>query len=198
MPLRRFGLLSVLSALFAVLLALAPPASAQTDPAIQAPPPEKVDQLIKLLADPSVKEWLAKQVQGANLPADSEQPANAGEKEQSMVSSTLDRIKAHLQRTAVAWPGLPAKFERAGNILMAEFADRGIWWIAADHRLLHRRRRGVRLYRVSADPPAAAMDDCAAAQHAAGPRQETGRAADFCPRHDRRLRAGQRRDVPGV
>lgn len=127
--LRRFGILSLLGVLFAALLAITPPAWGQTSPAAE-PPPEKVDQLINLLADPSVKEWLAKQVQAANPPADAQPPAGAEGSERSMVSSGLDRIKHHVGRIAMAWPGLPAKFERTGNILMVEFADRGVIGVA--------------------------------------------------------------------
>ena len=43
-----------------------------------------------------------------------------------MVSLALDRIKHHVGRIAAAWPGLPAKFERTSDILMVEFADRGV------------------------------------------------------------------------
>src|SRR6476661_2017845 len=113
--LRRFGLFPFLGVLFAALFAITPSAWGQTSPAVE-PPPEKVDQLIKLLAAPSVREWLAKQVPAANppaaTPADSQSPASGGGMEPSMVSSALDRIKHHVGRIGVAWPGLPAKFER--------------------------------------------------------------------------------------
>jgi small-conductance mechanosensitive channel len=127
---RRFGLLPLLGVLFAALFTIAPPAWGQTSPGAE-PPPEKVDQLINLLADPSVKEWLTKQVQAANAPAADTQPlASSAGMEQSMVSSALDRIKRHVERIAAAWPGLPAKFERTSDIMMVEFADRGITGIA--------------------------------------------------------------------
>jgi small-conductance mechanosensitive channel len=123
---RRSNLRTALALLLALLFGLAAPAFAQTD----APPPEKVDQLIKLLADPTVKDWLAKQTQDTAPAADKNNQATDGSMEPSMVSSTLDRIKAHLQRIAAAWPLLGAKFERASNILMVEFADRGILGVA--------------------------------------------------------------------
>lgn len=126
----RFGSFSFLCILFAAFFALASPVSGQTNPTAE-PPPEKVDQLVRLLADPAVKEWLAKQLQTANPPnasatADTKPPGM----EPSMVSSTLDRIKRHLERIAMAWPGLPAKFERTSDILMVEFEDRGVVGIA--------------------------------------------------------------------
>jgi small-conductance mechanosensitive channel len=128
MSLRRFGLSVLLGVLLAVLLAAAPSVRAQTNPAAE-PPPEKVDQLIKLLADPAVRDWLAKQLPAATAPdvgAADTPPAM----EQSMVSSALDRIKHHLGRIAMAWPALPAKFERTSDILMVEFADHGVAGIA--------------------------------------------------------------------
>lgn len=133
MNLRRFCLLPLLGVLVAAFFAIVP-AWGQTSPAVE-PPPEKVDQLIKLLADPSVKEWLAKQVQtayppAAAMPADTPPSASAGGMERSMVSSALDRIKHHVGRIAAAWPGLPAKFGRTGDIMMVEFANRGIIGIA--------------------------------------------------------------------
>lgn len=128
MPLRRIGFIVFLGALIACAL----PVWAQTQ---QGPPPEKVDQLIKLLADPTVKDWLSRQVQATNPPAagvlaDAAPQANAQGMEQSMVSVTLDRIKQHLERIAMAWPGLPAKYQRTKDILMVEFADRGVGGIA--------------------------------------------------------------------
>lgn len=130
MNLRRFGLLPVLGILFAAFFTLALPASGQTGTAA-GPPPEKVDQLIKLLDDPSVKAWLAQQLQAGN-PGGAGAPAGAGPEgmQPSVVSSTLDRIKQHLARIAEAWPGLSAKFERTSDILMVEFAERGVAGIA--------------------------------------------------------------------
>ena len=96
MNLRRFVFFPLLGVLFAALFAVAPPAWGQTNPAVE-PPPEKVDQLINLLADPAVKEWLTKQVQAVNppaaAPADPQPSASGGGMERSMVSSALDRIK---------------------------------------------------------------------------------------------------------
>src|SRR5689334_5273196 len=128
MPLRRIGLIVFLGALVGCAL----PALPQTP---QAPPPEKVDQLIRLLADPTVKEWLSKQVQTPNpataaAPADAGPGADAEGMQPGMVSMALERIKKHLGRIAMAWPGLSAKYERTSDIIMVEFADRGVTGIA--------------------------------------------------------------------
>lgn len=129
MPLRRIGFIVFLGALIAWAL----PVWAQTQQ--QGPPPEKVDQLIKLLADPTVKDWLAQQLQATNppagaAPAEAGPQANAQGMERSMVSAMLERIKRHLERIAMAWPGLPAKYQRTSDIMMVEFADRGVTGIA--------------------------------------------------------------------
>jgi moderate conductance mechanosensitive channel len=128
MPLCRIGLILLLGALIACAL----PAWAQTP---QAPPPEKVDQLIKLLADPTVKEWLSQQVQATNPPAVTASAevgpsADTQGMEPSMVSMALDRIKRHLKGLAKAWSELPGKYQRTKDILMVEFADRGVAGIA--------------------------------------------------------------------
>jgi small-conductance mechanosensitive channel len=124
MILRRIGFV----AFFGALMACGLSAWAQTP---QNPPPEKVDQLIKLLSDPAVKDWLAQQVQ-APTPPGAAAPAGAGPQamQPSMVSSTLERIKQHLESLAMAWPRLPAKYQRSKDILMVEFADRGVTGIA--------------------------------------------------------------------
>jgi small-conductance mechanosensitive channel len=127
MPLRRIGFVVFLGA----LIACAGLAWAQTP---QAPPPEKVDQLIRLLADPTVKDWLSHQVQATNppaaAPADAGSEADAQGMQPSMVSTALERIKRHLERIAMAWPGLSAKYQRTSDIIMVEFADRGVTGIA--------------------------------------------------------------------
>ena len=126
MPLRRIGFIVFLGA-----LRLRPPGLGANPSA----PPPKVDQLIKLLADPTVKEWLSQQVQTTNPPPGTA-PAGAGPEanpqgmQPSMVSTALHRIKQHLERVAMAWPGLPAKYERTSDIIMVEFADRGVIGIA--------------------------------------------------------------------
>jgi moderate conductance mechanosensitive channel len=127
MTLRQFTLPSLLLLFAASVLSLGSAAWAQNTPppsASAAPPPEKLDQLIELLSDPAIKEWVAKQAQA---PATSAQPAApAGAMEESAMSSMLSHIKSHLERLAAAVTRLPQEFGRARDIMMLEFADRGL------------------------------------------------------------------------
>ncbi len=113
--------------LVAALLVMALPVLAQIAPA-PTPPPAKVDQLIQLLSDPAVKEWLAGQVKSGATPPVAMEPAPqaTGEMQRSTVSLALDRIKRHVERIAMAAPDLPRQFERARSITMLEFSDRGL------------------------------------------------------------------------
>lgn len=129
---RTFSIASLLAWAF---LAFVAPAAAQTGaPPAPAAEPDKVAQFLQLLDDPAVKQWLSEQIKAPTLPAASPpaaaQTPPADGMQPSMVSSSLDRIKAHVERLIAAIPGLPQKFERARNILSLEFADRGIWGIA--------------------------------------------------------------------
>ncbi len=123
---QRFTLPSLLLFLTVTILSVGSPAWAQTaaptTPA--APPPEKLSQLIELLSDPAIKDWVVKQAQS---PAVQAEPASkSGAMEESAVSATLTHIKSHLERLAAAVTRLPQEFERARDIMMLEFADRGL------------------------------------------------------------------------
>ncbi|WP_158553232.1 MULTISPECIES: mechanosensitive ion channel family protein [Mesorhizobium] len=124
MALQRLRSLIVTAVL--MMLALIMPAFSQAQ---SAPSPEKVDQLIQLLSDPTVKDWLAKQSSQAAQPADAApaQPDDAMSK--SMVSTGLERIREHVQRIIRAVPQLPEEFARARTITMLEFANRGLFGV---------------------------------------------------------------------
>lgn len=115
------------------LFAAAIPASAQTaapPAAADAPPKEKLDQLIQLLSDPAIKQWVEKQAQAAPLTPQPEAAAAASGMQESPMSAALARVKTHLQRLAAATTRLPQELERARTIMMLEFADRGLVGIA--------------------------------------------------------------------
>lgn len=109
-----FALLAILF----MLPVLATPVLAQ----VSAPAPEKVDQLLGLLDDPTVKEWLA--ARRAQPPAE-EAAVPPVDSDQGMMSSALDRVKAHLTRLAHTWPLMPQRFDTARQVVMKDVGDRG-------------------------------------------------------------------------
>ncbi len=113
-----------------IALLLAGPAQAQS-PATA--PPERVKQLFELLDDPSVKAWVAEQRnQGAGSP---EAPAEAGAppadivaapgQMNTMASSTLDRIKRHIEKIVRTLPSLPSQFARVRANTMDDMSSKG-------------------------------------------------------------------------
>lgn len=110
---------SVLLAIVIGATFVAGPVSAQTPP-----PPDKVDQLVKLLSDPDVKAWLEHQnQQAAAAPAG---PATtAGEDARSEVSQGLAALRGHIRSMVAAIPTLSSQGMRASNIMMVEFEERG-------------------------------------------------------------------------
>ncbi len=119
------SLLVLLLVLSASLFAGAAGVLAQTS----APPPEKVDQLLKLLADPDVKAWLGAQ-------GEKTAPSAAGRRRPGMmapanITSALDSTRARIREIVRAVPLLPGQFARAWNRLYIEFQDQGLIGIVA-------------------------------------------------------------------
>ncbi len=114
-----------------IALFLAGPAQAQAPASV---PPEKVKQLFELLDDPSVKAWMAEQrnpdagstgapaVAGAG--ASSDAVAAPGQMN-TMASSTLDRIKHHIERIVRTLPSLPGQFARVRAKTMQDMSSKG-------------------------------------------------------------------------
>ena len=120
-PARRLGDLTAMFVLIARLLVLgiallpAGPTQAQAQASV---PPERVKQLFELLDDPSVRAWVAEQRnQGAgstaapaaagDSPADASSDAVAAPGQMNtMASSTLDRIRHHIERIMRTLPCL--------------------------------------------------------------------------------------------
>ncbi len=93
-----------------------------------AEPPAKVQELLKLLDDPAVREWLA-QHQAGTAAAQPTTPAAPPEQEMGASSYFAGRIAAireHISALVAALPKLPAELERAGIILGLEFQERGL------------------------------------------------------------------------
>ncbi|ESX28915.1 MULTISPECIES: mechanosensitive ion channel family protein [unclassified Mesorhizobium] len=135
-PARRLGGLTTMFALIAgpfvlgIALLLAGPAQAQSPAAVA---PDKVKQLFELLDDPSVKAWVAEQRNPAA--GSTEAPAAAGAppadavaapgQMNTMASSTLDRIKHHIEKIVRTVPTLPGQFARVRAQTMDDMSSKG-------------------------------------------------------------------------
>ncbi|RWC33615.1 MAG: mechanosensitive ion channel family protein [Mesorhizobium sp.] len=117
---------------FGIALLLAGQAQAQ------APvPPERVRQLFELLDDPSVKTWVAEQrnqdagptgapAEAGASPTDASTGAVAAPGQMNtMASSTLDRIRHHIERIVRTLPLLPGQFARVRAATMEDMSRRG-------------------------------------------------------------------------
>ncbi|MEI9405806.1 mechanosensitive ion channel family protein [Mesorhizobium argentiipisi] len=119
---------------FGIALLLAGPVQAQAPATV---PPEKVKQLFELLDDPSVKAWMAEQrnkeagstgapAEAGPSPADASAGAVAAPGQMNtMASSTLDRIKHHIERIARTVPLLPGQFARVRTETMDDMSRKG-------------------------------------------------------------------------
>ncbi|TIT76531.1 MAG: mechanosensitive ion channel family protein, partial [Mesorhizobium sp.] len=122
------------SLVLGIALLLAGPAQAQAPATV---PPERVKQLFELLDDPSVKAWVAEQRHQDARPAAA--PAEAGASPagaspdavatpgqmNTMASSTLDRIKHHIERIMRTLPLLPGQFARVRAETMDDMSSKG-------------------------------------------------------------------------
>lgn len=118
--------LRAVAVLTVVVSAVSEVSAAQT-PA-QAPAPEKIQQLMEILSDPTVKAWLAQQTQLQQPTVDKLTPAPDA---QPMLSTGLTMIRSHSGALLEAFPRLPGQFERARIILLFEFKQHGILWVLA-------------------------------------------------------------------
>lgn len=120
--LRRFMLLI---GLLAGLLSAAPAFAQSTDtpattmPATGAPP--QVQELLKLLDDPVIRDWVAAQ----RAPAEAA-PAITDMTPSSYMDQRLLDIRRHITSLIATVPLMPDEFARARTILILEFEDRGI------------------------------------------------------------------------
>ncbi|PZV34659.1 mechanosensitive ion channel family protein [Mesorhizobium kowhaii] len=120
---------------FAIALLLAGPAAQAQAPATV--PPERVKQLFELLEDPSVKAWVAEQrnqdagstgapAEAGASPTDASSGAVAAPGQMNtMASSTLDRIRHHIERIVRTLPLLPGQFARVRAETMQDMSSKG-------------------------------------------------------------------------
>ncbi|HVR67820.1 MAG TPA: mechanosensitive ion channel family protein [Verrucomicrobiae bacterium] len=93
-----------------------------------AEPPAKVQELLKLLDDPAVREWLAQHQSdtSAAQPTPPNAPAEEAMGPSSYFAGRVAAIREHMAGLVAALPTLPDEFERAGIILGLEFQERGL------------------------------------------------------------------------
>lgn len=93
-----------------------------------ANPPPQVQQLLDLLSDPAVRDWIS---QHGNMPAAAATaPAAAPEvSPSSYLANRLAEIRRDLAALAVELPKLPGELDYASRILAVEFQDRGLFSI---------------------------------------------------------------------
>lgn len=119
---------------FGIALLLAGQAQAQAPTTV---PPERVKQLFELLDDPSVKAWVAEQrnqdagstgtpAEAGASPTDTSSGAAAAPGQMNtMASSTLDRIRHHIERIVRTLPLLPGQFARVRAKTMEDMSSKG-------------------------------------------------------------------------
>ena len=103
----------------------AAPALAQSPaPSAGAEPPPRVRELLDLLGDPGVRDWLEAQRTARHAPA----PAAPSEEAriEGYFATPVAAIRQHFASLAAAFPMLPADFEQARARLVADLQDRGL------------------------------------------------------------------------
>jgi small-conductance mechanosensitive channel len=105
-----------------LLSCAAAPALAQDAPEAHKETPPQVRELLDLLAEPAVRDWLQQQhaAQAAAAPARPEMTPSR------MIAARMAAIRQHLQMLAAALPTVPDEFQRAGISLSLEFEEYGV------------------------------------------------------------------------
>jgi small-conductance mechanosensitive channel len=119
----RLSLLRWLYLLLPLLCLATPIQAASPPPATAADQPAKVRELLGLLGDPQVQEWIkAQQAAHEAKPA-----APTGEaKSADLLAGRLAGIRAHMQALIAIAPQMPAQFQRAADAVLAETQGRGL------------------------------------------------------------------------
>ena len=97
-----------------------PALAQQTPPSAAEPAPAKVKELLDLLADPAVRDWLVKQRTAPAVAPPADAPSSPSLRER------VASVREHLATLATAVPTVPEQLERAGNILMLELDEHGL------------------------------------------------------------------------
>jgi len=97
------------------------PSHAQpTPPSAAEPAPAKVKELLDLLAEPAVRDWLVKQRAAPAAAPPPDTPSSPSLRER------VASVREHLATLAAAVPTVPDQLERAGGILMLELDEHGL------------------------------------------------------------------------
>jgi small-conductance mechanosensitive channel len=120
--LARIGLLLLMVGFATPLQAGAPVASPADQPA-------KIQELLDLLANPQVQDWIKAQ-QATEAAAPTEPAATLGNTK-GLLSSHLGAIREHVAALVAIVPQMPAEFARAGDSLAGELQDRGLLGVLA-------------------------------------------------------------------
>jgi small-conductance mechanosensitive channel len=122
------GGLRVAAAFFISMVVLVAPALAQNAAPASPPPPEKVRQLLQLMSEPDVRQWLQSQL----APPAAAPPAHAGNangvamsEEMSVLSDTVTHTRHHFTTVSDAVMTLPAEVMTASERLAAEVQKAG-------------------------------------------------------------------------
>ena len=103
---------------FAATQKSAPPASEEG-----ATTPAKIHELLNLLADPKVQEWLEKQGEAKSAAGAAQETVSNSVSH--YFDSRVGAIRGHIVALAAAVPDLPNQFERAVALVSADLGDRG-------------------------------------------------------------------------
>ncbi|WP_374651727.1 mechanosensitive ion channel family protein [Dongia sp.] len=123
--LRRLGILFGLLG----IICFAAPVFAQSRDLPQVNMPAQVQELLRLLDDPAIRDWVAAQRDTA-VP-DAAKPVTEEMSPSSYVDTRLAQIRRHIAGLIATVPNLPAEFARACDILMVEFESRGLLQIGS-------------------------------------------------------------------
>jgi small-conductance mechanosensitive channel len=128
-PLGDIGMIRGWSLALALWLALTLPTGAAAQETATGAPPQQVQDLMRLLNDPVVRDWIAAQhptgaaAQPAEPTAGSSMAMNPG----GAIDLRLAAIRSHLTALTDVAPRLPDELGAARARLMVELADRGAW-----------------------------------------------------------------------
>jgi small-conductance mechanosensitive channel len=97
----------------------------QTQPAATNQP-QKVEDLLNLLGDQDVQQWIAAQKKASPTAA---KPAASNQFSDLSFVEVTDRIRRHIGDLIAAIPGLPAEIEAAASAVGGELMGRGPFWM---------------------------------------------------------------------